>query len=119
MLTPYHTTNRTATTNGPISLAYAAGLGKYGYGNGIVVTERISGTVLLSADYMAVLPKNGVWMLVFLIKFNLKMVSQSLMQSYFKPCTIFSNCNSSRANIFPERPFMKVKSGKLALWVDS
>ena len=43
----YHTTNRTATTNGPISLAYAAGLGKYGYGNGIVVTERISGTVLL------------------------------------------------------------------------
>ena len=36
----YHTTNRTATTNGPISLAYAAGLGKYGYGNGIVVTER-------------------------------------------------------------------------------
>ena len=46
MLTPYHTTNRTATTNGPISLAYAAGLGKYGYGNGIAVTERISGTVL-------------------------------------------------------------------------
>ena len=42
----YHTTNRTATTNGPISLAYAAGLGKYGYGNVIVVTERISGTVL-------------------------------------------------------------------------
>ena len=42
----YHTTNRTATTNGPISLAYAAGLGKYGYGNGIAVTERISGTVL-------------------------------------------------------------------------
>ena len=47
MLTPYHTTNRTATTNGPISLAYAAGLGMYGYGNGIVVTERISGTVLV------------------------------------------------------------------------
>ena len=43
----YHTTNRTATTNGPISLAYAAGLGKYGYGNVIVVTERISGTVLM------------------------------------------------------------------------
>ena len=42
----YHTTNRTATTNGPISLAYSAGLGKYGYGNGIAVTERISGTVL-------------------------------------------------------------------------
>ena len=40
--------NRTATTNGPISLVYAAGLGKYGYGNGIAVTERISGTVLLS-----------------------------------------------------------------------
>ena len=47
MLTPYHTTNRTASTNGPISLAQAAGLGKYGYGNGIVVTERISGTVLI------------------------------------------------------------------------
>ena len=47
MLTLYHTTNRTATTNGLISLAYAAGLGKYGYGNGIAVAERISGTVLL------------------------------------------------------------------------
>ena len=43
----YHTTNRTATTNGPISLAYAAGLGKYGYGNGFTVMERISGTVLM------------------------------------------------------------------------
>ena len=43
----YHTTNRTATTNGPISLAGAAGLGKYGYGNGIAVMERISGTVLI------------------------------------------------------------------------
>ena len=42
----YHTTNRTATTNGPISLAGAAGLGKYGYGNGFAVMERISGTVL-------------------------------------------------------------------------
>ena len=42
----YHTTNRTATTNGPISLAHAAGLGKYGYGNGFTVMERISGTVL-------------------------------------------------------------------------
>ena len=51
MLTPYHTTNRTATTNGPISLAYAAGLGKYGYGNGIVVTERISGTVLKGTEF--------------------------------------------------------------------
>ena len=49
MLTPYHTTNRTATNNGPISLAYVAGLGKYGYGNGIVVMERISGTVLMRA----------------------------------------------------------------------
>ena len=47
MLTPYHTTNRTATTNGLISLACAAGLGKYGYGNGFAVMERISGTVLL------------------------------------------------------------------------
>ena len=45
----YHTTNRTATTNGPISLAQAAGLRKYGYGNGIAVMERISGTVLSSA----------------------------------------------------------------------
>ena len=32
--------------NGPISLAQAAGLGKYGYGNGFAVMERISGTVL-------------------------------------------------------------------------
>ena len=38
--------NRTATTNGPISLAGAASLGKCGYGNGIAVMERISGTVL-------------------------------------------------------------------------
>ena len=45
----YHTTNRTATTNGPISLACVAGLGKYGYGNGFTVTERISGTVLITA----------------------------------------------------------------------
>ena len=44
----YHITNRTATTNGPISLACAAGLGKYGYGNGFTVMERISGTVLVS-----------------------------------------------------------------------
>ena len=36
----YHTTNRTATTNSPISLACAAGLGKYGYGNGFTVMER-------------------------------------------------------------------------------
>ena len=43
----YHTTNRTATTKGPISLAQAAGLGKYSYGNGFAVMERISGTVLL------------------------------------------------------------------------
>ena len=43
----YHTTNRTVTTNGPISLARAAGLGKYGYGNEFAVTERISGTVLI------------------------------------------------------------------------
>ena len=43
----YHTTNRTATTNGPISLAGAASLGKYGYGNGIAVMERISGTVFI------------------------------------------------------------------------
>ena len=42
----YHTTNRTATTNGPISLACPAGLGKYGYGNGFTVMECISGTVL-------------------------------------------------------------------------
>ena len=42
----YHTTNRTATTNGPISLAGAGSLGKCGYGNGIAVMERISGTVL-------------------------------------------------------------------------
>ena len=47
----YHTTNRTATTNGPISLACAAGLGKYGYGNGFTVMECISGTVLLVTFY--------------------------------------------------------------------
>ena len=44
---PYHTTNRTATTNGPILLVCAAGLGKYGYGNGFTVMERILGTDLL------------------------------------------------------------------------
>ena len=43
----YHTTNRTAGTNGPISLAGAASLGKCGYGNGIAVMERISGTVFI------------------------------------------------------------------------
>ena len=43
----YHTTNRTATTNGPISFARATGLGKYGYGNGFTVMERISGFALL------------------------------------------------------------------------
>ena len=43
----YHTTNRTATTDGPISLARAAGLGKYVYGNVFTVMERISGTVLI------------------------------------------------------------------------
>ena len=48
----YHTTNRTATTNGPISLAQAAGLGKYGYGNGFAVMERISGTVLLFLSFI-------------------------------------------------------------------
>ena len=36
----YHTTNRTATTDGPISLARAAGLGKYVYGNGFTVMEH-------------------------------------------------------------------------------
>lgn len=48
----YHTTNRTATTNGPISLAGAASLGKCGYGNGIAVMERISGTVLLKSIHL-------------------------------------------------------------------
>ena len=43
----YHTTNRTATCNRPVFLAGAAGLGKYVYGNGFTVMERISGTVLL------------------------------------------------------------------------
>ena len=46
----YHTTNRTATTNGPISLACVAGLGKNGYGNGFTVMERTSGTVLRNRD---------------------------------------------------------------------
>ena len=43
-------TNRTATTDGPISLARTAGLGKYVYGNGFTVMERISGTVLISTN---------------------------------------------------------------------
>ena len=43
-----YTTNRTAGTNGPISLAGAASLGKCSYGNGIAVMERISGTVLFT-----------------------------------------------------------------------
>ena len=47
----YHTTNRTATTNGPISLAGAASLGKCGYGNGIAVMERISGTILQTTEF--------------------------------------------------------------------
>ena len=42
----YHTTNRTATTIGPISLAQAACLGKYSYDNGFTVMESISGTIL-------------------------------------------------------------------------
>ena len=50
----YHTTNRTATTNGPISLAGAAGLGKYGYGNEFTVMERISGTVLMFGGTLTV-----------------------------------------------------------------
>ena len=58
----YHTTNRTATTNGPISLAHAAGLGKYGYGNGFVVMERISGTVLNSGTL--------IWTEQFLSRFQ-------------------------------------------------
>ena len=45
---PYHTTNRAATTDGPISLACVAGLGKYIYGNVFTGMERISGTVLKS-----------------------------------------------------------------------
>ena len=40
--------NRTAPCNGHFWLAGAAGLRKYGYGNGFTVMERISGTVLLS-----------------------------------------------------------------------
>ena len=44
--------NRTATCIGHFSLARAAGLGKYGYGNGIAVTEHISGTVLKNQHNM-------------------------------------------------------------------
>ena len=43
----YHTTNRTASSNGQISQARAAGLRKYGYEDGIAVMERISGTLLI------------------------------------------------------------------------
>ena len=42
----YHTTNRTASSNGPISQVRAAGLRKYVYEDGITVMERISGTLL-------------------------------------------------------------------------
>ena len=59
----YHTTNRTATTNGPISLAGAADLGKYGYGNGFTVMERISGTVLWSLVKFDKMWENGTSLL--------------------------------------------------------
>ena len=39
--------NRTATCNGPFSLAHAAGLRKYVYGNGFTVMDSISGTTLI------------------------------------------------------------------------
>ena len=49
----YHTTNRTATNNGQISLAGAAGLGKYGYGNGFTVMDPIiSETTLISHGHL-------------------------------------------------------------------
>ena len=38
--------NRTASYNGHFSLARAAGLRKYGYGNGFTVMDPISGTIL-------------------------------------------------------------------------
>ena len=38
--------NRTAPCNGHFSLAGAAGLRKYVYGNGFTIMERISGTFL-------------------------------------------------------------------------
>ena len=60
----YHTTNRTATTNGPISLAQAAGLGKYGYGNGFTVMERISGTVLILRLSATDLKTLHIWMIL-------------------------------------------------------
>ena len=62
------TFNRTATTNGPISLAGAASLGKCGYGNGIAVMERICGTVLMSIKQVIVL-------LYFIGVFNLNWTS--------------------------------------------
>ena len=34
---------------GPFSLAHVAGLGKYVYGNGFTVMERLSGTLLMAA----------------------------------------------------------------------
>ena len=86
MLTPYHTTNnRTATTNGPISLAYAAGLGKYGYGNGIVVTERISGTVLYTYSFTY-----GLYLIRYLIWF--------LIRSEIE-LTIFNFCATPHTNL--------------------
>ena len=42
-----HTTNRTAPCNRPVFLEGAAGLEKYGYGNGFTVMESISRTLLI------------------------------------------------------------------------
>ena len=44
--------NRTASYNGHFSLARAAGLRKYGYGNGFTVMDPISGTTLLTIKYI-------------------------------------------------------------------
>ena len=68
----YHTTNRTATTNSPISLAGVASLGKCGYGNEIAVMERISGTVLLTT------------MITFFIKPNPKIESPFTTVYFFR-----------------------------------
>ena len=74
----HHTTNRTATTNGPISLAGAASLGKYGYGNGFTVMERISGTVLNFSllNYRILRGLSEIYALANRIKFDRSVIIQ-------------------------------------------
>ena len=60
--------NRTSRCNGHLSLAGAAGLRKYVYGNGFTVMERISGTLLKASNanlksrfYIEIFEKKPPW----------------------------------------------------------